>query len=86
MSKSVEKEIVKEGAGVAAGATLPVGAVALAGEAGLSAVGMTTGLAALGLGSMATGIGVVALIGIGGYIGGKWVVGKLFGDEEEETK
>ena len=69
----------------AAAVGTPLAAVYLTGSvAGLSAAGMTSGLAALGMGgllglsSMATGIGVVVLIGVGAYTG----VRKLTGADE----
>lgn len=58
----------------AVGVGVPIGAVYLSGSVvGLSAAGMTSGLATLGMGgilgfsSMATGVGVVALLGVGTY-------------------
>lgn len=60
----------------------PIGAVYLSGTVyGLSAAGMTSGLASLGMGgvlglsSMATGIGVAALLGVGVYKGAKYLSG-----------
>lgn len=61
---------------------MPIAAIYMSGSVvGLSAAGMTSGLAALGLGgvlglsSMATGIGVVVLLGIGVYSGIQRAVG-----------
>lgn len=71
MSDDILKTVGKEAAATGAGVGVPMGAVALAGEAGVSAVGLTTGLAALGFGSMFCGVGVVALIGIITYNGVK---------------
>jgi len=69
----------------AAAVGTPLAAVYLSGSViGLSAAGMTSGLAALGMGgmlglsSMATGIGVAVLIGVGTYAG----VRKLTGADE----
>lgn len=69
----------------AAAVGTPLAAVYLSGSViGLSAAGMTSGLATLGMGgmlgmsSMATGIGVVVLIGVGTYAG----VRKLTGADE----
>lgn len=69
----------------AAAVGVPLAAVYLSGSViGLSAVGMTTGLSFLGMGgllglsSMATGIGVVVLLGVGAYAG----VRKLTGADE----
>ena len=63
---------MKDLAANAAAVGIPIVAVYLSGSAvGLSAVGITSGLAALGLGgvlglsSMVTGIGVAILIGVG---------------------
>lgn len=61
---------------------IPMAAVYLSGSVtGLSAAGITSGLASLGLGgvlglsSMVTGIGVVILLGVGAYQGIKWLGG-----------
>lgn len=69
----------------AAAVGTPLAAVYLSGSViGLSAAGMTSGLATLGMGgmlgmsSMATGIGVAVLIGVGAYVG----VRKLTGANE----
>jgi len=62
---------IKNGVSAVGGAGVGVAAVAVAGEVGLSAVGISTGLAALGVGSMALGIGTVALIGAGVFCGAK---------------
>ncbi|WP_373377332.1 hypothetical protein [Cupriavidus nantongensis] len=66
----------------AAAVGTPLAAVYLSGSViGLSAAGMTSGLAALGMGgflglsSMATGIGVAVLIGVGTYAGIKKLTG-----------
>lgn len=66
----------------AAAVGTPLAAVYLSGSViGLSAAGMTSGLAALGMGgllglsSMATGIGVAILIGVGTYAGVKKLTG-----------
>ncbi len=72
----------KELASKAGAVGVPVAAVYLSGSVvGLSAPGITSGLAALGLGgvlgfsSMVTGIGMAVLIGVGAYKGLKWVTG-----------
>lgn len=69
---------------------VPVVAVYLSGSVvGLSAAGITSGLAALGLGgvlglsSMVTGIGVAILIGVGAYKGIRWITG---GSERDKIK
>lgn len=73
------KEITKDLAAKAASVGLPIGAVYVSGSVvGLSAAGMTSGLASLGFGgilgisSMATGIGVAVLLGVGAYQGIKY--------------
>jgi len=60
----------------------PIGAVYLSGSvAGLSAAGMTSGLASLGMGGvlgfsgMVTGIGAVVVLGIGAYKGMQYLTG-----------
>ena len=78
-----DNEIVSSLKGVASQAAavgIPVAAIYLSGSVvGLSAAGLTSGLAALGLGgvlglsSMVTGIGAVVLLGVGVYKGVKWV-------------
>ncbi|WP_042355611.1 YtxH domain-containing protein [Bacillus rubiinfantis] len=74
-------DIIKNSKAMAAKAGavgVPMAAVYLSGTAGLSAAGITSGLAGLGLGgvlglsSMVTGIGVVVLIGVGAYKTVKW--------------
>lgn len=66
----------------AAAVGVPIAAVYLSGSvAGLSAAGVTSGLASLGLGgllgfsSMVTGIGVAILLGVGVYKGVRWLTG-----------
>ncbi len=78
---------MKDLASKATGVGLPLAAVYMSGSVlGLSAAGITSGLAALGLGgvlglsSMVTGIGVAITIGIAAYQGLKW----LFGAGERE--
>ena len=58
---------------------VPIGAVAVSGSVfGLSAAGITSGLAALGLGlGMVPGIGAAVGIGIGTYLGVRWVYRQL---------
>ena len=80
-----DEDIVKNSKELAAKAAtvgIPVTAIYLSGSVvGLSAAGVTSGLAALGLGgvlglsSMVTGIGVAVLIGVGTYKGIKWLAG-----------
>ena len=63
----VKKKIFTEVTAVTAGVLTPMMSVAVAGIPGVSAAGLTTGLATIGFGSMFLGVGVVALIGIGTY-------------------
>lgn len=72
----------KELSAKAAAVGTPLAAVYLSGSViGMSAAGMTSGLAMLGMGgllgfsSMATGIGVAILIGVGAYAGVKKITG-----------
>lgn len=74
------EQAVKDLAAKAASVGAPIGAIYLSGSViGLSAAGMTSGLASLGMGgilglsSMATGIGVAVLIGVGVYQGVKYL-------------
>jgi len=87
-----DKMIVKNAKDLAAKAGavgLPIAAVYLSGSViGLSAAGISSGLATLGLGgllglsSMVTGIGVAVLIGVGTYKGARWILG---GSERKKT-
>jgi uncharacterized tellurite resistance protein B-like protein len=69
------KKLVGEAIASAASVGVPIGAIAVSGSVfGLSAAGITSGLAALGLGlGMATGVGVAVGIGIGSYFGVRWL-------------
>jgi uncharacterized tellurite resistance protein B-like protein len=71
----------KKGAAIAeklAGVGVPIGAVAAVSAVGLEMAGVSTGLAALGMGlGVATGFGAVLGIGVGSYMGVKWLRGKL---------
>jgi len=60
---------------------VPIAAVAVSGSVfGLSAAGITSGLAALGLGlGMASGLGVAVGIGVGGYFGVRWLYRQVVG-------
>ena len=64
-----------------ASAGVPIAAVAVSGSVfGLSAAGITSGLAALGLGmGMATGLGVAVGIGVGSYFSVRWAYRKVVG-------
>lgn len=76
------KKVRKELASTVVGGTTPLFAVASAGETGISAVGLTTGLAALGMGmGMLGGIAVVSVIGICSYNLTKYVIELI---EEEQ--
>ncbi|QMR78469.1 hypothetical protein [Enterobacter sp. RHBSTW-00175] len=75
-------ELVEDVMAGAASAGVPVAAVALAGETGVSAVGMTTGLAALGCGSMLAGVAVVGGLGVVSYLGVKYAFNALNKESE----
>jgi len=75
-------DLKKHGGEVAAGlvaAGVPIAAVGMSGSvAGLSAAGVTSGLAALGMGlGVTTGIGVVVGIGVASYFGVRWLSKKV---------
>ena len=72
------KEVAKNIGGIGAAAGTGLGAVAATGVPGLSAVGISTGLATLGLGSMAVGISMVAVIGAGTFLGVKKLLNTIF--------
>jgi hypothetical protein len=81
---------VKDIAAVATAASVPITALFFSGSVvGLSAAGITSGLAALGLGgvlglsAMVTGIGTVVVLGVAVYAGAKWLLG---GKERELAK
>lgn len=80
----------KEIAAVATAAGVPITALFFSGSVvGMSAAGITSGLAALGLGgllglsAMVTGIGTVAVLGVVAYTGTRWLLG---GKERELAK
>ena len=82
ISDSIIAKNVKELSAKAGAIGVPIAAVYLSGSViGMSAAGMTSGLASLGLGgilgfsSMATGIGVVVLLGVLSYKGVKYLTG-----------
>ncbi|MDR9794812.1 hypothetical protein NSS70_19035 [Aeribacillus sp. FSL K6-2848] len=73
----------KDLASKAAAVGVPIAAVYFSGSVvGLSAAGITSGLAALGFGgllglsSMITGIGTVVILGVMAYKGVRWILGK----------
>ena len=85
------KKSLQEIASKSAAVGVPLAAVYLSGSViGISAAGMTSGLAALGMGgvlgfsSMFTGIGVAVLLGVGAYKGMKKVTG--MGDLEKNKQ
>lgn len=87
--RELEKH-AKEIASVAAAASLPITALFFSGSVvGLSAAGITSGLASLGLGgllglsAMVTGIGAVVVLGVTAYAGTRWLLG---GKERELAK
>lgn len=82
ISDSMIAKNIKELSAKAGAVGVPIAAVYLSGSViGMSAAGMTSGLATLGLGgilgfsSMATGIGVAVLIGVVSYKGIKHITG-----------
>lgn len=80
-------DLKKLGSDVAAGLAsvgVPVAAVAVSGSVfGLSAAGVTSGLAALGLGlGMVPGLGVAIAIGVASYLAVKWIYSAFLGNEE----
>lgn len=77
----------------AAAVGVPVAALYLSGSVvGLSAAGITSGLAALGLGgilglsSMVTGVGVLVIAGVAAYSGIKWFTGRKSRDKENKRE
>ena len=73
---------VKEIVAVSTAASIPITALFFSGSViGLSAAGITSGLAALGLGglvglsAMVTGIGTIVVIGVTAYAATRWVLG-----------
>lgn len=83
-NKTIEKNIKELGAKAAA-AGAPLAAIYISGSVvGMSAAGITSGLATLGLGlGMTGGIAAVALIGVGAYKGVKYITGA---DEIDQHK
>jgi uncharacterized tellurite resistance protein B-like protein len=73
------KKILGEAVAGTASVGVPVAAIAVSGSVfGLSAAGITSGLAALGLGfGMLTGLGVAIGIGVGSYAGVRWLYRKV---------
>lgn len=79
-------DALKQAASSLTAVGVPIGAVALSGSVvGLSAAGITSGLAALGVGlGMVPGIGIAILLGAGIYVG----LNKIFdtGDKKKKQK
>lgn len=73
-----EKELVKNAISTVSAGGAGIGAVAATGIPGLSAVGISTGLATLGLGSMAIGLGTVGVVGVGAFFGAKKLLTVIF--------
>jgi hypothetical protein len=65
--KEFAKESAKSIAAGAAAAGSGIGAIAAFGVPGLSAAGISSGLAVLGFGSMLVGVGTVGVIGYSSY-------------------
>lgn len=77
-TKDKQKKLGEDALASLAATGIPVGAVAVSGSVtGISAAGITSGLATLGAGSMIGGIAVVAGIGVVSFLGVKWIVSKL---------
>lgn len=74
---STAAETMKSAVSALAGVGVPITAVALSGSVlGLSAAGITSGLAALGLGlGMVPGIGVAVLLGTATFMGVRYLLG-----------
>jgi hypothetical protein len=82
VSSSELEAHAKEIVAVATAASVPITALFFSGSVvGMSAAGITSGLAALGLGgllglsAMVTGIGAVVVIGVAAYAGTRWLLG-----------
>ncbi len=75
-SQSQAKEIMKNAAGALTGVGVPLASIYYAGSmVGFSGAGITSGLAALGLGmGMVSGIGVAIVMGTGIYVGTKKLI------------
>jgi uncharacterized tellurite resistance protein B-like protein len=84
LDNNAAEKALKNAASALGAVGVPIAAVYFSGTViGLSAAGITSGLAALGLGlGMVPGIGVAILIGTGVFIGAK----KLFGDSKEKKE
>lgn len=70
--ESNAKTAGREALSAAVGTGVAIGAISGAGIPGLSAAGITSGLAALGAGSMLGGVFVVPALGYGAYRVSKW--------------
>ena len=76
--KENQKKIIGDVVASLTATGLPVGAVAVSGSvSGISAAGITSGLATLGAGTMVGGIAVVAAIGVVSFLGVKWIWKKI---------
>lgn len=71
------KKAIENGSGTLTGAACGPGAIVTLAGGATDAAAMTGALATLGGGSMLVGFGVVAALGVGGYLACKWVVRKL---------
>lgn len=91
-----ESEIKKGAKDLAAKATaigVPIAAIYFSGSVvGLSAAGITSGLAAVGLGgvlgfsAMVTGIGVVVILGIATYSASRWVLSRSQAERDKKRE
>jgi len=82
------EQMIKSAVSGLTGVGVPVAAVYFSGSIiGLSAAGITSGLAALGLGfGMVPGIGVVVAIGTGAFLGVKYVLDTARRNKKEAVK
>lgn len=85
-SKTDWKKSGSEIAGSLASAGVPLGAIVISGSlVGSGAAGITSGLTALGMGlGMTTGIGVALSLGVGSYLGVRWLFKRIFGETDDE--
>jgi hypothetical protein len=77
LDSNIAKKTIKNAVSGLAAVGVPIAAVYMSGSViGLSAAGLTSGLAALGLGlGMVSGIGTAILIGTGVFLGAKKILG-----------
>ncbi len=88
LDDNTAEKVMKNAVSSLAAVGVPVAAVYFSGTViGLSAAGITSGLAALGLGlGMVPGIGVAILIGTGVFLGLRKILGDSKKDKEEQLR